>query len=235
MSKRPYVYTIFSFGPRGKVPVYVGKGHGDRCYAHLSRDDFDQYEALTIDVCYYESEEIQLAQEARLIKSYGLDALHNKVMPRARVCPVGEAIERLAEGERYDFWQRYRGRGPGIPGDFIRLLTDRLSQYLRDVRSFRSFSLQYPELLSSIRGFDDVEVELFDSELRRRRHDLSQALKIFSLIQRTTPEERLMYVRTGYFRRLEICVRVWEKDLAHQLLERMFVGGTQYRNYKKAA
>jgi len=61
--------------------VYVGKGKGQRCAAHLTREEFQRFDELSIRVYRHLSEALALEDEARRIRQHGMDNLLNKVMP----------------------------------------------------------------------------------------------------------------------------------------------------------
>lgn len=76
-AQRFYVYVIIADG----APIYVGKGTGTRCMAHLERPDMAHVKSLDIKVIYKDSEDEALLCEALLINAIGSGKLLNKAIP----------------------------------------------------------------------------------------------------------------------------------------------------------
>lgn len=72
-----YCYEIW----HDEQPIYVGKGKGSRCAAHLEKPDYQCFDQLSIKVFRHASEAAACADELRRVKDIGLDNLKNKIMP----------------------------------------------------------------------------------------------------------------------------------------------------------
>lgn len=75
-----YCYEIWD----EERPIYVGKGKGSRCAAHLEKPDYQWFDQLSIKVFRHATEAGACADELRRVKLIGLENLKNKIMPSGR-------------------------------------------------------------------------------------------------------------------------------------------------------
>ena len=248
-SNRYYVYTIFSFGPRGRRPIYVGKGTGSRAMAHMSRPEFSHLGALSIDVLFHESEGDALAEEGRLIDLYGVahqgGLLINNLLPSFQndeVLDLVNLLHHYTKNGNVDQLRAFKGphRRTVTSVGLRNHIMYRVVTFSRALRRLKEIIRSYPDRCASInriieRAFgDDVRslaeaLDTFNHRLRMFRRESKDMETVHTRVaSMPLSTRRLARHRRGYIPEFDCWHYAYQKEFALDVYSVIFVGGKHH-------